>query len=108
MTRSQDEYSTRDGALIRTQARWTWSQSRPASRPAGGPLGPMPAVAWSDDSGSKLLVLLPRDGVNRLAVLADGSVTLIGGDLLPGSPGAYAALQSALLGVSCVPSHMAW
>ena len=68
----------------------------------------MPAVAWSDDSGSKLLVLLPRDGVNRLAVLADGSVTLIGGDLLPSSPGAYAALQSALLGVSGVPSHMAW
>ena len=101
-------YSARDGALIRTQARWTWSQSRPARGPAGGPLGPMPAVAWSDASGSKLLVLLPRDGANRLAVLAGDGVTLAGGDLLPGSPGGYAALQGALLGISGVPAHMAW
>ncbi len=97
-------YSTRDGALIRTQARWTWSQSRPAR----GPQGPMPAVAWSDPSGSKLLVILPRDGVNRLAVLAGGGVTQTGGDLLPGSPGGYGVLQDALLGVAGVPSSMTW
>jgi hypothetical protein len=97
-------YSTRDGALIRIQARWTWSQSRPAR----GPQGPMPAVAWSDPSGSKLLVILPHDGVNRLAVLTGSSVALTGGDLLPGPPGAYAALQSALLGVTGIPSAMTW
>jgi len=101
-------YSTRDGALIRTQARWTWGQSRPGSRPARGPQGPRPAVAWSDPSGSKLLVILPHDGVNRLAVLTGSSVALTGGDLLPGPPGAYAALQSALLGVTGIPSAMTW
>ena len=65
-------------------------------------------MAWSDPSGSELLVLLPRDGLNRLAVLTGGQVVLAGGGLLPGSPGARAALQDALQDVSAVPPHMTW
>ena len=65
-------------------------------------------MAWSDPSGSELLVLLPRDGLNRLAVLTGGQVVLTGGGLLPGSPGAHASLQNALQGASAVPPHMTW
>jgi len=97
-------FSARTGALVRTLASWTWSQTRPAA----GNRFPAPAVAWSDPSGSEFLVLLPRDGLNRLAVLTGGQAVLAGGGLLPGSPGAYASLQSALQGISAVPPHMAW
>jgi hypothetical protein len=97
-------YSARTGALVRTLAPWTWSQTRPAA----GNRFPAPAVAWSDPSGSELLVLLPRDGLNRLAVLTGGQVVLTGGGLLPGSPGAHASLQNALQGASAVPPHMTW
>ena len=97
-------YSARTGALIHTLGAWTW---RPAG-PVAGNRGPAPAVAWSDPSGSELLVLLPRDGLNRLAVLTGGQVVLAGGGLLPGSPGARAALEAALQGVSAVPPHMTW
>jgi len=97
-------YSARTGTLIRTLGPWTWHPARPAA--AGG--GPAPEVAWSDSSGSELLVLLPRDGLNRLAVLTGGRVVLTGGDLLPGSPGAYASLQNALQDVAAVPPHMTW
>lgn len=97
-------YSARTGALVRTLAPWTWSQARPGA----GSRFPAPAVAWSDPSGSELLVVLPWDGLNRLAVLTGGRVVLAGGGLLPGSPGARAALQDALQGVSAVPPHMTW
>ena len=97
-------YSARTGTLVRTLAPWTWDQARPAA----GSRFPAPAVAWSDPSGSELLVMLPRDGQNRLAVLAGGQVVLAGGGLLPGSPGARAALQDALQGASAVPPHMTW
>ena len=96
-------YSARTGVLLRTLGPWTWSQVSPVA----GNRGPAPAVGWSGPSGSELLVLLPRDGVNRLAVLTGGKVLLTGG-LLPGSPAGYAGLQSALQDVSAVPPHMAW
>ena len=94
-------YSARSGALIRTMGRWTWTKGRPFRSPAA-------AVAWSDPSGSRLLVLQPRDNVNRLGALTGGRVVLRGGDLLPWRPEAYASLQAALFGVAAVPSHMTW
>jgi hypothetical protein len=97
-------YSARTGALIESLAPWTWSQSSPAA----GNRRPAPAVAWSDPSGGELLVLLPRGGLNRLAVLAGGQVVLTGGGLLPGPSGAYASLQNALQDVAAVPPHMTW
>jgi hypothetical protein len=91
-------YSARTGALIRTLAPWTWTGNRlPAS-----------AVAWSDPSGSQLLVIQPRNGVNRLGVLTGGRVVLTGSDLLPSRPEAYARLQAALPDAAGVPPHMAW
>jgi hypothetical protein len=97
-------YSARTGALIRTLARWTWTQGQ--SR-AGNRL-PAPAAAWSDPSGSRLLVMQPRDGVNRLGVLTGGRVVLSGNDLLPRRPEAYASLQAALSDLAGIPSHMTW
>jgi hypothetical protein len=97
-------YSARTGTLIRTLAPWTWNQIRPVA----GNRFPAPAVAWSDPAGSQLLVLLPHNGVNRLAVLAGGTVVLAGGGLLPAGAAAYASLQSALPGVAAVPPSMAW
>lgn len=97
-------YSARTGALVRTLAPWTWTGSR---APRGGRF-PAPEVAWSDRTGSKLLVLQPRDGLNRLGVLTGGRVLLTGGDLLPSQPAAYARLQGALPDATAVPPHMTW
>ncbi len=97
-------YSARTGALIRTLAPWTWT----GSRALRGPRFPAPAVAWSDRTGSQLLVLQPRDGLNRLGVLTGGSVVLTGNGLLPSQPAAYAQLQDALLDATAVPPHMTW
>ncbi len=97
-------YSVRSGVIIRILAPWTWNQMRPAE----GNRLPEPAVAWSDPVGAELLVLLPHDGVNRLAVLAGGQVVLAGGGLLPAGAAAYASLQGALPDVAAVPPHMAW
>ena len=97
-------YSARTGTLLRTLAPWTWSGSQ---RLRGNPF-PTPEVAWSDLSGSQLLVLQPRGGVNRLGVLTGGSVVLTGSDLLPSPPGAYAELQGALQDAAAIPPHMTW
>ena len=97
-------YSTRSGALIRTLAPWTWTGIQPSR---GNPF-PGPAVAWSDPTGSQLVVLQPRDGLNRLAVLTGGRVVLTGSDLLPSQPAAYAELQGALKDFAGVPSPMTW
>ena len=91
-------YSAQTGALIRTLAPWT---------SAGNRL-PTPAVAWSDPSGSRLLVIQPRDGGNRLGVLSGGSIALTGNDFLPRRPAAYARLQAALPYIAGVPPHMTW
>jgi hypothetical protein len=95
-------YSTRTGALIRTLARWTWPQARALGRNG------IPTVAWSDPSGSRLLVIQPHDGVNRLGVLTGGRFVLSGDDLLPRRPEAYASLQAALPDLDAVPPHMTW
>ena len=97
-------YSARTGALIRTLARWTWTGRRPSAENRF----PAPAVAWSDPSGSQLLVIQPHDDVNRLGVLTGGRVVLTGNDLLPSQPGAYAKLQAALPGAAAVPPGVAW
>jgi len=97
-------YSARTGALKSTLGRWTWTKGLPR---AGDGI-PAPAVAWSDLSGSRLLVIQPRDGVNRLGVLTGGRVVLTGNDLLPRQPEAYARLQAALPYIAGVPSHMTW
>jgi hypothetical protein len=97
-------YSARTGSLIRTLARWTWT----SSRPSGGNPVPEAVVAWSDPSGSRLLVLQPRDGANRLGVLTGGRVVLTGNGLLPGRPEAYARLQAALPNIASIPPHMTW
>jgi hypothetical protein len=97
-------YSARTGMLIRSLAPWTWNQIRPVA----GNRFPAPAVAWSDPAGSQLLVLLPHDGVNRLAVLTGGKVVLAGSGLLPAGAAAYASLQGAVQDVAAVPPHMAW
>jgi hypothetical protein len=95
-------YSTRTGALIRTLARWTWPTARALGRNG------IPTVAWSDPSGSRLLVIQPHDGVNRLGVLTGGRFVLSGDDLLPRRPEAYASLQAALPDLDAVPPHMTW
>ena len=97
-------YSARTGALIRTPAPWTWHK-------AGAPLRgsfPSPGVAWSNRSGSQLLVLLPGGGVNRLGVLTGNTVRLTGSDLLPSHPDGYTELQGALLHVADIPQSMTW
>jgi hypothetical protein len=74
--------AARTGALVRTLSRWTWTRGRRLAIDQFG----APAIAWSDPSGSRLLVLQPRDGVNRLGVLTGGRVVLAGNDLLPAAP----------------------
>jgi hypothetical protein len=91
-------YSAQTGALIRTLAPWT----------AAGNRLPTPAVAWSDPSGSRLLVIQPRDDGNRLGVLTGGRVVLTGNDLLPRRPAAYARLQAALPDIAGIPPQMTW
>jgi WD40 repeat protein len=97
-------FSARTGALVRTVAPSVWHR-------AGEPLrggDPSPVVAWSNRSGTELLVIQPHDGLNRLGVLTGGTVRLSGSDLLPSQPGGYAALQSALQHASGIPPGMAW
>ena len=97
-------YSARTGALLGTRARWTWSGAR-----ALGPRRfPDPVVAWSDFSGRQLLVVQPRDGINRLGVLTGSTVVLTGSDLLPSQPEGYAELQNALQQASSIPPDMTW
>ncbi len=98
-------YSARTGALIRTRGAWTWTG---IGRP--GPSGrfPRPGVAWSDRSGGQLLVIQPRDGINRLGVLTGNTVVLTGNALLPSHAEGYTQLQNALQGASGIPPSMTW
>jgi hypothetical protein len=108
-------YSARTGALIRTRAPWTWNGAGTSVRGGSPPPPreklpgfPNPAVAWSDRSGSQLLVIQPRDGINRLGVLTGNTVVLTGSDLLPSQPEGYTELQDALQHASGIPPHMTW
>jgi hypothetical protein len=97
-------YSAQTGALTGTQAPWTWGTP---GKQVGGP-PPRQVVAWSSLPGSRLLVLQPQGGASRLGVLEGGTVRLTGSDLLPRSPAALTALESALRNADGIPGSMAW
>jgi hypothetical protein len=70
---------------------------------------PSPAVAWSDRSGDRLLVIQPSDDTNRLGVLAGNTVVLTGSPLLPSQPQGYTELQNALQGANGgAPPFLRW
>ena len=94
-------YSARTGALLRTLAPWRWpGGSSPPER--GG--FPKQQVAWSNVTGSQLIVLQPRGERNVLGVLSNGSFAGMGGAMLPGSAAGYRELQYALR----IGSQMTW
>lgn len=85
-------YSARTGALLHTLASWVWRWPSPPGR--GG--NPNPTVAWSDRTGTQLIVLQPRDDLNILGVLTGNTFTQAGSNLLPRKPAGYQQLQYAL------------
>jgi hypothetical protein len=94
-------YSARTGALLRTLAPWRWPGG---SSPPGRGGSPRPQVAWSNVTGSQLIVLQPRNELNVLGVLSNGSFAGMGGAMLPGSAAGYRELQYALRS----GSQLAW
>ena len=94
-------YSARTGSLLRTLAAWQWP-GIPIPPGRGG--FPRPQVAWSNFSGSQLIVLQPRSKLNVLGVLSNGSFAGMGGAMLPGSAAGYRELQYALR----IGSQMTW
>jgi hypothetical protein len=94
-------YSARTGSLLRTLAAWQWPG---VSIPPGRGGFPRQQVAWSNVSGSQLIVLQPRDQLNVLGVLSNGSFAGMGGAMLPGSAAGYRELQYALRS----SSQMTW
>jgi hypothetical protein len=96
-------YSARTGALICTRARWSWVRT-PRSPFINGP---RPDVAWSNLSGSELLVVWPHHGLNRLGILT-GTTVRLSGSPLPSLPAGYSALQNALQSASGIPTGMTW
>jgi hypothetical protein len=95
-------YSTGSGALLRTTGRWRWPGDWP-SRPGRGGF-PRPTVAWSNGSGSQLIVLQPRDSLNVLGVATGDTFTQAGGNVLAQQPAGYQELQYALR----TSSQVAW
>jgi hypothetical protein len=85
-------YSARTGALLHTLAPWVWRWPSPPGR--GG--NPQPTVAWSNRTGSQLIMLQPRDDLNILVVLVKSTFTQARNGLLPPRPSAYQELQYAL------------
>jgi len=87
-------YSARTGALLSTLAPWVWRNLSPPAPGHGG--NPEQTVAWSNRTGSQLIVLQPRDDLNILGVLTGNTFTQAGGRLIPQQPAAYQELQYAL------------
>jgi hypothetical protein len=85
-------YSRRTGAPLRTLAPWVWRWPSPPGR--GG--DPKQAVAWSNRTGSQLIVLQPRDDLNILGVLTRNTFMQAGSKRLPQQPSAYRELEYAL------------
>jgi DNA-binding beta-propeller fold protein YncE len=85
-------YSARTGALLDALAPWEW---RVTSRPGRGGFATQ-AVAWSNRSGSQLIILQPRDDLNVLGVLTGKKLTLTGSKLLPQQAAGYQELLYAL------------
>jgi len=84
-------YSAQTGALLRTVAPWVWRWHYPP----GGDGYPEQFVAWSNRSGSRLIVLQPRDDLHVLGLVAGNTFTPAGGNLLPQASG-YQELQRVL------------
>jgi hypothetical protein len=93
-------YSARTGALVGTTAPWAWPWPSPPGR--GG--FPAQKVAWSSRSGSRLIVLQPRDELNVLGVAAGNSFRPAGGTVLAQQQAGYQELQYALR----TSSQLAW
>jgi len=85
-------YSARTGALLQRLARWKWNEND--TRPGHGG-APQDQVAWSNPSGSQLIVLHPVDDRNILGLLTDGAFRTAGPSL-PRQPAGYQELQNAL------------
>ena len=94
-------YSARTSALLHTLAAWQWPGG---TSPPGRGGSPRQQVAWSNVSGGQLIVLQPRDQLNVLGVLSNGSFAGMGGAMLPGSAAGYRELQYALRS----SSQMTW
>jgi hypothetical protein len=94
-------YSARTGALLGTRAAWRWPDG---TSPPGRGGSPRQQVAWSNVTGSQLIVLQPRGELNVLGVLSNGSFAGMGGAMLPGSAAGYQELQYALR----IGSQMTW
>jgi hypothetical protein len=94
-------YSARTGALLHTLAAWRWPGG---TSPPGRGGFPRPQVAWSSVSGGQLIVLQPRNQLNVLGVLSNGSFAGMGAAMLPGSAAGYRELQYALRS----SSQMTW
>jgi hypothetical protein len=92
-------YSARTGALLQRLAPWKWNGSD--RRPGRGG-SPRELIAWSNLSGSRLILLHPVDDLNILGVLT-GRRFSPAGALLPQAPG-YQELEYALR----TASQMAW
>ena len=93
-------YSARTGALLSPVAPWAWRWPSPPGR--GG--NPDQTVAWSDRTGSQLIILQPRGDLNILAAVAGNTVTQAGAKVLPLQPSGYQELQYALR----IAPQMAW
>jgi hypothetical protein len=94
-------YSAHTGKLLRTLAPWRWPGG--FTTPGHGGF-PGQQVAWSNVSGGQLIVLQPRDQLNVLGVLSNGSFAGMGSAMLPGSAAGYRELQYALRS----SSQMTW
>jgi hypothetical protein len=92
-------YSTRTGALLQRLAPWKWNAAE--HRPGHGGT-PREVVAWSNTSGSQLILLYPVDELNVLGVLAGHRFSQTDAPL-PHAP-AYQELESALR----TASQVAW
>jgi hypothetical protein len=92
-------YSAQTGALLRRLAPWKWNglDGRPGH---GG--SPRELIAWSNASGSRLIMLHPEDELNILGVLTDRGFSPAGVPL-PRAPG-YQELEYALR----TASQMVW
>jgi hypothetical protein len=85
-------YSAGTGRLLRTRGAWAWSLT---TRTGHGAVA-SPVIAWSDGSGRRLVVLLPRHDRNVLGVLTGNSFTTAGGQVLRQRPQGYQELEYAL------------
>jgi hypothetical protein len=85
-------YSARTGALLQRLAPWRWNDND--NRPAHGGF-PKEQLAWSNPSGTRLIVLHPVDDLNILGTLTGGTFRTAGAPL-PRQAAGHQELQNAL------------